>query len=104
MSLAEERQWDAFEYLCAALCPDKDTPVAVLTAYFDEAGTDSSKPAVAVGGYIATREQWACFNRDWLWLKDWSGVGEFFKRTDQESYWLHDKTKDWDRRKQITVY
>ncbi|HEY6300385.1 MAG TPA: DUF3800 domain-containing protein [Candidatus Binatus sp.] len=78
--------------------------MAVLTAYFDEAGTDSSKPAVAVGCYVATNEQWKYFNTDWQWLKDWQEIKKYFHRTDQESYWEHEETKDWDRNRQITVY
>ena len=96
--------YDAFEHLTDTLCVAPETVVAVLTAYFDEAGTDASKPAVAVGCYVATNEQWKCFNHDWRWLRDWSGVGKFFHRTDQESFWLHPKTKLWDKAKQITIY
>ena len=78
--------------------------MATLTAYFDEAGTDSSKPAVAVGCYVATTEQWKRFKLDWIWLKEWQGIKTHFHRTDQESFWLHEDTKGWDRERQKTVY
>ncbi|MGD0117697.1 MAG: hypothetical protein ABSD30_06510 [Candidatus Binatus sp.] len=74
MSLA----YDATEHVFAALSIDADSPMALLTAYFDEAGTDPAKPAVAVGCYIATCDQWKRFNQDWQWLKEWSGVKDFF--------------------------
>jgi hypothetical protein len=97
-------RYDAIEHVFAALCVRESDPVAVLTAYFDEAGTDVKKPAVAVGCYIATCDQWKRFNQDWQWLKDRSGVKTYFRRTDQESFWLHDETKHWDREMQIAVY
>jgi hypothetical protein len=97
-------RYDAIEHVFAALCIRANDPVAVLTAYFDEAGTDASKPAVAVGCYIATCDQWKQFNRGWQWLKEWSGVKDYFHRTDQESFWLHEQTKHWDKRTQIAVY
>jgi Protein of unknown function (DUF3800) len=97
-------RYDGFAHLCSALCVGEDDFVAVLTAYFDESGTDETKPAVSVGCYLATEAQWKCFNRDWKWLLDWSGIKSYFHRTDQESFWLHEETKDWDREKQITVY
>jgi hypothetical protein len=87
MSLA---RYDAFEHLYDAPFLTRDTLVASLAAYFDEAGTDASKPAVAVACYVATAVQWKCFNVDWHWLRDWSGVKKYFHRTDQESFWLHD--------------
>jgi hypothetical protein len=103
-SIPEVNEYDAFEHLCDAMCISPDTVVAVLTAYFDEAGTDASKPAVAVGCYIATSEQWKCFNYDWRWLRDWSGVGKYFRRTNQESFWLHPETKHWDKAKRASIF
>ena len=76
----------------------------MLSAYFDEAGTDASKPAVAVGCYIATTDQWKAFNEDWRWLRDEVGVKEYFRRADQESFWRHDETKHWNRDQQICIY
>jgi hypothetical protein len=93
-----------FRIYAVPLCVNEGDFVAVLTAYFDESGTDVTKPAVSVGCYIATQAQWKCFNRDWQWLLNWSGIESYFHRTDQESFWLHEETKDWDRDKLIAVY
>ncbi len=101
---SDPTRYDAFGHLCSALCLGENAVVAVLTAYFDEAGTDSLKPAVAVGCYVATKEQWDCFQHDWRWLREWSGVQGYFRRADQETYWLREDTEHWDRAKQITVF
>jgi hypothetical protein len=101
MSLA---RYDAFDHLCDGLCLEAADVVATLSAYFDESGTDVSKPAVAVACYVATVAQWKCFKADWRRLRRRSGVTGYFHRSEQESFWLHDDTKHWDRERQITVY
>ena len=57
-----------------------------LILYFDESGTDISEPAVAVACYVATCDQWMSFSENWHWLKEWSDVGDYFHRTDQERF------------------
>ncbi len=42
----------------------------MLTAYFDESGTDGRSPIVAVGGYVSTQPRWDDFQRDWKRLLD----------------------------------
>jgi hypothetical protein len=101
MSLAE---YDAFDHLCDGLSLEATDAVATLSAYFDESGTDASKPAVAVGCYVATVAQWKCFKADWLRLRRRSGVKGYFRRSDQESFWLHNDTKHWDKDQRTTLY
>jgi hypothetical protein len=91
------KEYDGFAHLCDGLCLEPTDVVAVLSAYFDESGTDASKPAVAVGCYVATVAQWNCFKADWRRLRRRSGVDGHFRRSDQESFWLHDDTKHRDK-------
>jgi hypothetical protein len=98
-----EHGYDAFEHLCSVMCISPETTVAVLTAFFDEGGTDSSKPAVAVGCYVSTKELWDEFIQSWAKLRDEQHV-EYFRRTDQESFWLHPETADWNKERRTRVF
>jgi len=73
----------------------------MFTAYLDEAGTDNSKPAVAVGCYISPQEQWDRFVAEWERLRFREKV-EFYHRTDQES--LKGQFKDWTAEQKVRSY
>ena len=77
--------------------------MAVLTVYFDEGGTDSSKPAVGVGCYVSTKELWNQFDESWKWLRDTQRL-QFFRRADQESFWLQADTADWCADRRINIF
>jgi hypothetical protein len=59
--------YDALEHLCRSIFPidAKEKVLAMLTAYFDESGTDGRSPIVAVGGYISTQQLWHEFQCEW---------------------------------------
>ena len=48
----------------------KERMMAMLAAYFDESGTHSKSPIIAIAGYISNDEQWAKFNEEWQTLLD----------------------------------
>jgi len=75
--------------------------MAMITTYFDEAGTDNKKPAVAVGCYLASQEDWYRFNPSWAKLKKDDGI-EYFHRTDQES--CRDQFEGWTIDRKIISY
>jgi hypothetical protein len=75
--------------------------MATLKAYFDEAGTDKKKPAVTVGCYIATTEQWDLFSYYWGKLRD-EEQAEYFHRVDLES--LQGQFRGWTKDRKERVY
>jgi hypothetical protein len=71
--------YDAFEHLCRSIFPidAKEKVLAMLTAYFDESGTDGRSPIVAVGGYVSTQQLWGQFQREWKQFLTDEGIGVF---------------------------
>ena len=63
----DNNKYNAFEHLWRSVFPidANEKLMTILTAYFDESGTDGRSPIVAVGGYISTVELWEDFQREW---------------------------------------
>lgn len=76
----------------------------MLSAYFDESGTDKTKSsALTVAGYISSVEMWASFQIEWQKMLDDEGL-KYFHMTDLEC--LKDQfsaSNGWDKKRQIRV-
>ena len=56
----------------------------MLTAYFDESGTEQRSPYYVVAGYVGKDEQWARFSDEWRGVLSRYGI-DFFHMTDFEN-------------------
>jgi len=43
----------------------RDTPLAMLTAYFDASGQEHDQPVVVVAGWVQTAKTWCEFEKEW---------------------------------------
>jgi len=86
-------KYDAFEHLYRSLFAKPNDIFIMLTAYLDDSGTDSSKSAVAVAGYLATVHQWEIFKQRWATLLKNYGVTKM-RRADLENF--QGEFKGWE--------
>lgn len=68
--------------------------MAVLCAYLDESGIDTESPVSAVGGYVATEEDWAKFSDRWRGMLSDFGVSELHMKYCEE---LRGEFSGWER-------
>ena len=84
--------YDPFEHLCRSLFVKRNEVFAMITAYFDDSGTDAETQVCSVGGYLATVDQWNRFIPRWQELLSEYDVQQMH-RTDLET-WHGEFTKD----------
>jgi hypothetical protein len=51
--------------------------LVMLRAFFDESGTDGTRPVVSISGYVGTESQWTSLEGEWQQRLDNFGVKEF---------------------------
>jgi hypothetical protein len=93
-----------FDLLCRSIGLGPDTFVALMDlAFYGDAGGNSDRSNVAVGGYIASVEQWSAFTEPWQDALDAEDV-ECFHRAEMEPP-FHGcfKEKGWTVRHQVAV-
>ena len=71
-------------------------PMMAFSAFFDASGNESKQEPLAVAGYIASREQWLLFERDWNETLKKAGLRyfhmtEFINRSGQFKGWERTK-------------
>jgi hypothetical protein len=57
----------------------------MLTAYFDDSGTDAGSKAAVVAGYLGSTTNWKRFAEEWRALLSDYGIS-IMRRTDLENY------------------
>lgn len=88
---------------CILFALQELTVVAMLTAYFDESGTDERSPAVAMGGYVSTGELWNEFQLEWEAMLSKHRIKEFHT-TDLMAFQGEFKRSDgWDESRQAAL-
>jgi len=65
----------------------------MLTAYFDDSGTDAGSKAAVVAGYLGTTTNWKRFAEEWRALLSDYGIS-IMRRTDLENY--QGEFKNWN--------
>src|SRR5262245_35687996 len=80
--------------------PPAREKMVMLAAYFDENGTHADSRATAVGGFLATTNQWQKFEKAWAAALQRAGVG-LYHATDLETF--RGEFLGWDPPKKIRL-
>src|SRR5437868_5022689 len=73
--------------------------MVMLTAYFDESGTDGRSPIVAVGGHLSTVERWEAFQLEWKGFLQNNGVQTFHATDLIHGYGEFTKDRGWNKKR-----
>lgn len=76
--------------------------MAFFNAYFDESGKDNSR-ILTLAGYIATKEQWDEFAREWSAVLKDEGVKIFHMKDFENGYGEFKEEDGWTRERKIAV-
>jgi len=78
-------RYDPFRHLSQSLFASRNDLFAMITAYFDDSGTNPESDVAAVGGYLASTQQWTRFIPRWKQLLKDFDVKQMH-RTDLETW------------------
>jgi Protein of unknown function (DUF3800) len=73
--------------------------LVLLSAYFDDSGTDSGNSSLVIAGFASTVEQWILFDRDWLEAQTDFGAPPFHAKFFDDARRGHGPYKTWPEAK-----
>jgi hypothetical protein len=88
-----ELQYDAFEHLYRSLFAKPSDLFVMLTAYFDDSGTDSGSRVAVVAGYLGSTANWKRFAEEWRGLLSEYKI-TIMRRADLENF--RGEFRNWD--------